>query len=372
VEDVQQALLAWYDRHARDLPWRVPPAARQAGVMPDPYRVWLSEVMLQQTTVAAVRDYFARFTALWPRVEDLAAAPDGQVMAEWAGLGYYARARNLLKCARAVAADHGGTFPDTAEALRALPGIGPYTAAAVASIAFDRPETVVDGNIERVMSRLFEVETPLPAAKPELTALAARLTPAHRPGDHAQALMDLGATICTPRSPACGICPLREPCRARAAGTAPELPRRSPKKAKPVRHGTCFVIIRADGAILLERRPERGLLGGTLGFPGSDWVDVAGPRPDPAPPVPGEFALLPAEALHTFTHFHLRLAIRVGIVSGSSGRTVPAATDLAPGAAAFVPRHAFRPSDLPTLMRKAFDLAQGAAFNDGQAAAGNS
>ena len=197
-------LLAWYDRHARDLPWRVPPGSNHA---PDPYRIWLSEVMLQQTTVAAVKTYFERFTTLWPRVTDLAEAEDDRVMAEWAGLGYYARARNLLKCARTVARDLGGTFPDSEEGLLALPGIGPYTAAAISAIAFDRPAVVLDGNVERVMARLHDIHDPLPGSKMTLKARAEALTPQHRPGDYAQAVMDLGATICTPRSPACGICP---------------------------------------------------------------------------------------------------------------------------------------------------------------------
>jgi A/G-specific adenine glycosylase len=335
-------LLAWYDVHARDLPWRVPPGA---GIRPDPYRVWLSEVMLQQTTVAAVRDYFHRFTARWPDVAALAAAEDDAVMAEWAGLGYYARARNLLKCARAVAASPTGRFPDTEEGLRALPGIGPYTAAAIAAIAFDRPATVVDGNVERVMARLHAVETPLPKAKAELTALAARLTPALRPGDHAQAVMDLGATICTPRNPACGICPLRAPCAARAAGTAPDLPRKIAKAAKPVRHGHIYVARRADGAWLMERRGPHGLLGGMLGWPGSDW----GPQPEPAPPVPAPWRTLDSEVRHTFTHFHLRLAVHLAVLDDDAG---------APPGMFFVPAAEFRPADLPTLMRKAFDLAR--------------
>src|SRR6056297_1691434 len=241
-----QELLRWYDSHARALPWRVPPAERMAGLRPDPYRVWLSEVMLQQTTVAAVKAYFERFTMLWPTVTDLAATPDAQVMGEWAGLGYYARARNLLKCARVVAEDHGGQFPQDHATLLTLPGIGPYTAAAIAAIAFDQPETVMDGNVERVMARLFDEHTPLPAAKPILKAHAANLTPDKRPGDYAQAVMDLGATICTPRNPACGICPWRTPCRARAAGIAAGLPARAPKTPKPTRYGIAHIARRAD------------------------------------------------------------------------------------------------------------------------------
>ncbi len=338
------ALLAWYDRHARVLPWRVSPADRAAGVRPDPYRVWLSEVMLQQTTVAAVRDYFHRFTARWPTVGDLAAADDGAVMAEWAGLGYYARARNLLACARAVARDHGGRFPDTAPGLRTLPGIGPYTAAAIASIAFDRAETVVDGNVERVMARRFAVLTPLPQAKTELTRLAATLTPQDRPGDYAQAVMDLGATICTPRNPACGICPWSAPCAARAQGIAADLPRKAPKAAKPTRHGTVWVARTADGAWLLERRPDRGLLGGMLGWPTTDWSDA----PAGAPPAAADWHDTGAEVRHTFTHFDLCLRVLVA--------RLPAGTTPARGR--FIPATDFQPASLPTVMRKAFDLAR--------------
>lgn len=252
------------------MPWRVGPADRKAGVLPDPYAVWMSEIMLQQTTVAAVRDYHRKFLRIWPTVGDLAAAEDADVMAAWAGLGYYARARNLLKCARAVVADHGGVFPDSYDDLLKLPGIGPYTAAAVAAIAFDKPETVVDGNVERVMARLHDIHAPLPGSKAELTAKAQELTPQLRPGDYAQAVMDLGATICTPRSPACGICPWRDPCAARRAGTAADLPKKTPKKKTPTRFGIVYVARRTDGAWLLETRPDKGLLGGMLGWPGSE------------------------------------------------------------------------------------------------------
>jgi len=338
------ALLRWYDSHARDLPWRVSPQARADGAHPDPYRIWLSEVMLQQTTVAAVRAYYHRFTTLWPTVADLAAAPDAEVMGEWAGLGYYARARNLLKCARVVTDTHGGMFPQTRDGLMQLPGIGPYTAAAIAAIAFERPEVVVDGNVERVMARLFDIHSPLPAAKPELTRAAASLTPDDRPGDYAQGVMDLGATICTPRSPACGICPWMDVCAARAAGTAPDLPRKTPKKGKPTRFGHAYVARRTDGAYLLEERPAKGLLGGMLGWPGSDWND----DPAPAPPLPADWHMIDAEARHTFTHFHLRLRVLVADVG----------QDAVPETGTFHPIHSFRPAHLPTVMRKVFDLAR--------------
>jgi len=343
-ESLAAELLAWYDRNARVMPWRTAPADRAAGVRPDPYRIWLSEVMLQQTTVAAVRAYFLRFTARWPDVAALAAAADADVMGEWAGLGYYARARNLLACARAVAGEHGGRFPTTRDGLMGLPGIGPYTAAAVAAIAFDEPAVVVDGNVERVMARLYGVETPLPAAKPDLVRLAAGLTPLLRAGDYAQAVMDLGATICTPRNPACGICPWNRVCAARAAGEQAELPRKTAKPAKPVREGRLWIARRADGALLLETRPDRGLLGGMLGWPGSAWDGGGGPAP-----LEADWRDAVGEVRHTFTHFHLRLEIAVAEV----GQTA------APLRGVFLPRTAFRPSDLPTVMRKAWDIAAG-------------
>ena len=327
------------------MPWRIGPAERAGGVRPDPYRIWLSEVMLQQTTVAAVRAYFLRFTARWPDVTSLAAAADADVMGEWAGLGYYARARNLLACARAVAAEHGGRFPTTRDGLMGLPGIGPYTAAAIAAIAFDEAAVVVDGNVERVMARLHGVQTPLPAAKPDLVRLAASLTPMLRAGDYAQAVMDLGATVCTPRNPACGICPWTGACAARAAGVQAELPRKTAKPAKPVREGRLWIARRADGALLLETRPERGLLGGMLGWPGSGWDGGGGPAP-----LDADWRDAAGEVRHTFTHFHLRLDIAVAEVGANA----------TPLRGLFLPRTAFRPSDLPTVMRKAWDVASGA------------
>ncbi|MEM8617792.1 MAG: A/G-specific adenine glycosylase [Pseudomonadota bacterium] len=339
-----QNLLEWYDRHARDLPWRVAPTRLAQGERPDPYRVWLSEIMLQQTTVAAVKSYYERFTSLWPTVTDLANADDADVMGEWAGLGYYARARNLLKCARVVAFEHDGVFPITRDGLQDLPGIGPYTAAAISAIAYDAPEVVVDGNVERVMARLFDIRTPLPAAKPELVEAASTLTPDRRPGDYAQAVMDLGATICTPRNPACGICPLQSPCVARSEGVQAELPKKTPKKPKPTRLGIAYVERRADGAWLLEQRPDKGLLGGMLGWPGSDWNDA----PEPLPPADATWYALSEEARHTFTHFHLRLRVEVALLP----------LDHVPSRGRFVSEGDFRPSNLPTVMRKVFDLAR--------------
>ena len=347
-DNISVMLLAWYDVHAREMPWRVPPQDRTAGQLPNPYAIWMSEIMLQQTTVATVKDYFRRFIKRWPDVRDLAAAEDADVMAEWAGLGYYARARNLLKCARAIVDEHDGVFPADHTALLKLPGIGPYTAAAVSSIAFDLPHAVLDGNVERVMARLYNEHTPLPDAKPTLMIHAQTHTPAQRPGDYAQAVMDLGATICTPKSPACGICPLRDPCEARAKGTMLELPKKTPKKAKPVRHGTVYLGRRGDGAWLLETRPEKGLLGGMLGWPGSDWVDVSLPHPDSAPPVHADWEECEGEVRHTFTHFHLILRVMIADLPD----------DALPQVGEFKPHSAFRPSDLPTVMRKAFDLVR--------------
>lgn len=343
MRDITKALLAWYDVHAREMPWRVMPADRKAGVLPDPYAVWLSEVMLQQTTVAAVRDYHRKFTAIWPTVRDLALAEDADVMAAWAGLGYYARARNLLKCARVVVADHGGNFPQTYDELITLPGVGPYTAAAISAIAFDEPSTVLDGNVERVMARLYNDATPLPAAKPVFMDYAKRHTPQNRAGDYAQAVMDLGATICTPKNPACGICPVRDPCAARTADTQTTLPQKTPKKPKPVRHGIAYIARRTDGAWLLETRPDKGLLGGMLGWPTTDWGDA----PEDAEPVSADWIELPETARHTFTHFHLILRVQTAWLP----------QDAIPDRGHFSPADAFSPSALPTVMQKAYTLA---------------
>ena len=260
------ALLAWYDRHRRILPWRAAPGERS-----DPYRVWLSEIMLQQTTVRAVAPYYQRFLTRWSDVQALAAAPLDDVLRAWAGLGYYARARNLHACARAVVEHHAGQFPAGENELRALPGIGDYTAAAIAAIAFDAPASPVDGNIERVVARLFAVTAPLPAAKPELRRLARQLTPQHRAGDFAQAMMDLGATICTPKNPACALCPWNDVCVARRSGDAATLPRRTAKREGALRRGAAFVVRRADDRVLLRTRPAKGLLGGMTEVPTTEW-----------------------------------------------------------------------------------------------------
>ncbi len=313
-------LLAWYDRHRRVLPWRALPGERA-----DPYRVWASEIMLQQTTIAAVVPYFERFMSRFPSVEALAAAPSEAVMQAWAGLGYYSRARNLHACAKAVVEAHGGRFPDTEEGLRALPGIGAYTAGAVAAIAFERPAAAVDGNVERVITRLFAIEQELPGAKPQIRERVLSLLPHDRPGDFAQALMDLGATICTPRRPACGLCPWRDPCVARAQGTQETFPRKAAKKTGATRYGAAFVLLREDGALLLRTRPPKGLLGGMAEVPTSEWradYEQDGARQDA--PLPADWRRLPAPVRHVFTHFPLELAVYVA----SAPAATPAPTGM--------------------------------------------
>lgn len=314
-------LLAWYDANARRLPWRVPPGPPPGapllgplgakGARPDPYRVWLSEIMLQQTTVATVIGYFGDFMARWPDVRALAAADLDEVLHAWQGLGYYARARNLHKCARVVADDLDGRFPDTEEGLAALPGIGPYTAAAVAAIAFARKATPVDGNIERVVARLYALDAPLPGAKAEIRELARALTPARRAGDFAQALMDLGAGVCRPKAPDCRHCPLAKDCRGHLAGDPETYPRRKPKAPRPTRHSVVYWLTRPDGAVMVRRRPENGLLGGMMEFPSTPWAAAAPDAPDIAEhaPMDADWRAVAGEVVHVFTHF--RLVLRV-------------------------------------------------------------
>ncbi len=347
--DISRSLLAWYDRHARKLPWRVGPRDRARGIKPDPYRVWLSEVMLQQTTVTAVKPYFDAFVVAWPTVEALAAASREAVMKAWAGLGYYARARNLHACAEAVVREHGGRFPETADGLRALPGIGAYTAAAIAAIAFDEPAPVVDGNIERVIARLFAIDAPLPEAKGAIRDTQARLTPASRAGDYAQAMMDLGAAICTPKRPSCILCPVAGSCLARARGEAERYPLRAAKAERPTRYGTAYVAVRHDGAVLLRRRPERGLLGGMAEVPGSEWSSHHNQMAALAnAPIEAGWRRVEGAVVHVFTHFRLELDV---YCAGIDRR------DTAPAGCWWAAAETLPGEALPSVMRKAIEAA---------------
>lgn len=347
-------LLAWYDRHHRDLPWRISPSMAKRGVTPDPYHIWLSEVMLQQTTVAAVKAYFAKFIDRWPTVGDLAAAPSEDVMVAWAGLGYYARARNLKKCAEAMAFEHGGRFPDDEEGLKALPGIGDYTAAAVAAIAFNRPAAVMDGNVERVISRLFAIDAPLPGAKPQMKARVAAMTPQDRPGDFAQAMMDLGATICTPKRPACALCPFNDVCLSLASDEPERFPVKAAKKEKPVRLGAAFVAVDTEGHLLLRRRPDSGLLGGMTEVPTTAWTSRADGETgmEAAPFAAGWQAC--GTVTHVFTHFELRLGVyRVQVARMEAGAVH----------GFWAPVTNLDGEALPTVMKKAIAAAIPTAFS---------
>jgi A/G-specific adenine glycosylase len=336
-EDLGAKLLDWYDVHARVLPWRSKP-----GMRANPYHVWLSEIMLQQTTVAAVKDYYVKFLKLWPTVEGLAAASQDDVLRAWAGLGYYARARNLHACAKVVVEQWGGKFPDTETGLQTLPGIGPYTSAAIASIAFDARHAAVDGNVERVISRLYAIEEPLPLSKPMIREKAQALVPEKRAGDFAQALMDLGATICTPRTANCLICPWTEHCAGRKRGIAETLPRKLPKAKIPTRNGVAFWIEREDGAILLRRRPQKGLLGGMMEVPSTAWA--AKLPTDIMPPVEAHWKELTGQVEHTFTHFHLKIVVWKTVLKNAG---LPDDHDFT-----WVPRDKFHEEALPTVMRK--------------------
>ena len=342
-------LLAWYDRHRRRMPWRALP-----GETSDPYHVWLSEIMLQQTTVAAVKSYFEAFLRRWPTVQALAAAPLDDVLHAWQGLGYYARARNLHRAAKLVTEEHGGRFPDTEQDLRALPGVGAYTAAAIASIAFGRVATPVDGNVERVIARLCGVTAPLPKAKPEIHLRARRLTPSKRPGDYIQALMDLGATLCSPKRPACSLCPWSDACIARAQGLADSLPTKSAKAARVTKRGVVFWAVREDGAVLLRRRPESGLLGGMIEVPSTEWREAGWPRAEAlrAAPVPARWRALPGSVLHGFTHLDLELEVL---------ETRVALNATPQGGAFWWPLDRLSEQALPTLTKKVVAHARGDA-----------
>ena len=335
-ETIPRLLLDWYRGHARTLPWRVLPASDER---PDPYRVWLSEVMLQQTTVAAVKPYFEKFVARWPAVEALAAAPEADVMAAWAGLGYYSRARNLVKCAREVAGRGG--FPESEDELRQLPGLGAYTAAAITAIAFGKRAVVVDANVERVVARLFAIGEPLPGAKPLIREATDSITPHEEAGHFAQAMMDLGATICATRDPECSLCPLEAHCVARKQGDPARLPVKTPKKSKPARKGTAYWIEQA-GKIWLVTRPGKGMLGGMRALPDDGWAaraDGSG-----KPPIAGKWRDL-GIVRHTFTHFHIEL--RVMAIEAAVG----------PGEGEWWPVSAIDEAGLPTVFAKAARLA---------------
>lgn len=340
-----RALLAWYEAERRDLPWRYGPRKKA-----DPYRVWLSEIMLQQTTVKAVIPYFKKFVTAWPTVAAIAAAPLEEVLQVWAGLGYYSRARNLKACADAVVRDFGGIFPREEAKLRELPGIGPYTAAAIAAIAFGEKATPVDGNVERVVSRLFAVRQPLPAAKVEIRRLAETLTPARRAGDFAQAMMDLGAEICTPKRPSCLVCPLQQDCAANAHGLADALPIKAQKSARPSRYGVAFLVQREDGAVLLRQRPEAGLLGGMLEVPSTPWIDALPAKKEAlrSAPVTTSWSPVPGAVVHVFTHFRLELVVYRALVPIDASFTLWAEQERC----RWVKRRDLHAQALPSVMKK--------------------
>jgi len=339
------ALLAWYDRHRRDLQWRALP-----GEPADPYKVWLSEIMLQQTTVTAVKPYFLGFLARWPNVGLLAQASGEEVMRAWAGLGYYSRARNLHACAKIVAGPRNGKFPDTEAGLQGLPGIGPYTAAAIAAIAFGRPAAAIDGNAERVLARLYSIDTPLPAARSEIRAEAAKIVPVERPGDFAQAMMDLGAMICSPKHPSCDICPLLRFCRGHASGCPESLPRKAPRRERPLRQGAAFFVRRRDGAVLVRTRPPQGLLGGMTELPGTCWeIDFDAASVASQAPIEASYRKLDKSVSHAFTHFALRLDIYVAEVP--SRRRAPAGYR-------FVPECGLDKEAFPSVMRKIIEAVR--------------
>ncbi len=338
-------LLRWYDKNRRLLPWR-----SLAGQVPDPYHVWLSEVMLQQTTVGAVAPYFQKFLKKWPTIQHLAAASLDDVLRQWAGLGYYRRARSLHACAQGIVAEYGGKFPATEKDLLDLPGFGPYTAAAVRAIAFDQRANVIDGNVERVMSRLFAIKTPLPKAKPEIRIVAESMLPKSRYGDYAQALMDLGATICTPRNPKCDLCPWQKSCAARALGIAETLPRKPKAKAKPIRRAIAFVLFNQDGEIFLRQRPKDGLLGGMMEVPSTAWSEGAMPSLTSAQshaPIKTKWRLLSEIVHHVFSHFEFEIAVAVGNVNGREEKKQ----------GTWVPVNKLSDEALPSVMRKIIKAA---------------
>ena len=341
IHEIRGQLLGWYDIHRRDLPWRAKP--NQSA---DPYHIWLSEIMLQQTTVTAVKAYYTKFLTKWPTIDGLASAPEEEIMAAWAGLGYYARARNLHKCAKIVAVELGGIFPQAESELKKLPGIGDYTAAAITAIAFNKPATVVDGNIERVMARLFNIHEPLPAAKKALKACAHLFFDDYkqRPGDLAQALMDLGAGICIPKAPRCSLCPLSQNCTALEKSAQNDLPRRSAKKPRPPKYGYVYWIENEDGKILFHKRPSKGLLGGMIGLPTGEWAIES--NGNQTLEFVSEPTLTGDKITHTFTHFDLELTLKTGKLEKDS----PVPHDF------FWSKPEKRSQEMPSLFQKAYKI----------------
>ena len=340
---IAKKVLNWYDSNARDLPWRIPPSQSRAGIKPQPYHVWLSEIMLQQTTVNAVKPFYDKFTIKWPSIIELASAKDEDIMEAWAGLGYYSRARNLIKCARLVVKDYNSIFPQNEKSLLELPGIGPYTASAIRAIAFNKKANVVDGNIDRIIVRLFAVTTPISLSKTKIKKHAAAIIPKNRFGDYAQALMDIGSKICTPKNPKCKICPIKSQCYSYKQCKTNDIPYPMIKKPKSIRYGYVFVILTKNNTILLERRPNLGILGGMLAFPSSTWGESNAIKL--FPPFQANWDILNQPVYHTFSHFHLELKIAFSVV------TKPPSEYLE------IPLDTFKPKSLPTLMRKVFAIS---------------
>ena len=340
---ISKRILNWYDCNARDLPWRIPPSQSKAGIKPHPYHVWLSEIMLQQTTVKAVKPFYYRFITKWPSIIELASAKDADIMEAWAGLGYYSRARNLIKCARLVVKDYNSIFPQDEKLLLELPGIGPYTASAIRAIAFNKKANVIDGNIDRVIVRLFAIMTPISLSKTKIKTHAAAIIPKNRFGDYAQALMDLGSQICTPKNPKCNSCPIKSECNSYKQDKTNCIPKPLIKKPKPIRYGYVFVILTKNNTILLERRPNLGILGGMLAFPGTIWQESNELKL--FPPFQASWDILNQPVNHTFSHFHLELKIAISIVARPPSKYLEISLDT------------FNPKSLPTLMRKVFAIS---------------
>ena len=339
---IAQTILKWYDKNARALPWRVPPKDLKRGLKPNPYHVWLSEIMLQQTQVTVAKSYFEFFLLKWPTIRNLATAKDEEIMGAWAGLGYYRRARNLIKCAKIIVEDYDATFPQDEKVLLSLPGVGSYTAAAIQSIAFDKKATVIDGNINRIISRLFAIALPITLSHKKIKLYAELITPMRRFGDYAQALMDLGSEICTPKNPKCSSCPLKKTCQSFRKGLSNLIPSPIEKKIKPIKYGYAFVTLTDDNSIILETRPDEGLLGGMLCFPSSQWTETKNLAF--TPPFDSNWHILNEPVEHIFSHFRLKLVIAIGNIKTSPLGYVKK------------PLKTFDRKSLPTLMRKIYDV----------------